>query len=130
MLNHLPVAVSLDTDNLTRVTDKMLSVTGTQATNTRLSNPKRDTECVCIICQTRFPVKRRIGTKTCSAKCRSRLRRLRDRARRKTEMIMWMIGDIQDMLDSPDPLMVKRARQALAEIREQSTAACAEVGIK
>jgi hypothetical protein len=45
-------------------------------------------------------------------------------------MIMWMIGDIQDMLDSPDPLMVKRARQALAEIREQSTAACAEVGIK
>lgn len=130
MLTQLPVTVSFDTDNSECVTDKPLNVTRINGTEASFIKSKRGSQCVCIICQTAFVTKRRTGAKTCSDKCRSRLRRLRDRARRKTEMIMWMIGDIEDMLDSPDPLMVKRARQSLFQIRQQSTWACAEVGIK
>jgi|GEM_PF-3457293 len=58
------------------------------------------------------------------------LYRLRKAALRKVEQILWAMGDLQDMVESPDPLMVKTARRALIEVRAQAIAACVEVGVK
>ncbi len=116
---------ALVTDKKVGVTDTALNVQQRHSTDTAMSG----SWCVCIVCLKHFQTKRRGDAKTCGDNCRSHLQRERNKIAKKQEHILWSIGDIQDMVKSADPLMVKRAKKALCEIMEQSIAACREEGL-
>jgi len=83
----------------------------------------------CRVCNTFFPAKTS-RKKTCSDVCRSRLTRQRRKAQEVEQEVLWALGDLQKMTRSDDPVLRKKAKVMIAQIREQVIMTCEEVGIK
>lgn len=83
----------------------------------------------CVICHTFFPAKTS-KKKTCSESCKSRLKRQREKVQDMQQEVLWVLGDLQKMTRSDDPVLRKKAKVMIAQIREQVIMTCEEVGIK
>ncbi len=98
----------------------------TDRLNTVRAEPR--TYAVCVMCGEGL-IGRRRHTKTCSETCRSALREERKLVVRTLDHLLWGIGDLEEMIQQPDPIMAERARQALKMIRDGVLEACREVGV-
>lgn len=83
---------------------------------------------ICWGCGERFYTARST-TLTCSDTCRSRLRREREKVKRTLEQGLFAIGDLQRMIDSPDRVLSRKAKEALRELAKHVKDACLESGV-
>lgn len=82
----------------------------------------------CVICTTEL-IGRRGDARTCSSECRSALRRERETVQRTLTALLHNIGDLQMVVEHPDPVRARAARHALADARRQIIQACKESGV-
>lgn len=68
--------------------------------------------------------------KTCSELCKSRLKRQRRKVAKTEEQILWALGDLQKMIQTPDKVQKKKAKATLLNIYQQVLMTCQEVGLK
>lgn len=134
------VSLAVDTFENERETDDRSTVSAALGTLDS-EHHKRDGSCatlgtrysyrfhpICWGCGNRFYTARST-TKTCSGTCRSRLRREREKVKRTLEQGLFAIGDLQRMIDSPDPVLSRKAKEALRELAKHVKDACLESGV-
>lgn len=80
---------------------------------------------LCMVCGKEFQ-SAKSTSKCCGSGCRVKLCRSRKHVRKNMDKIQWSIGALQDMAESSDPVMVRKAREALASLRADITEACRE----
>ena len=84
--------------------------------------------CKCWQCGIEFPCatsKRR----TCSDLCKSRLKNGRQKVQKVEQDLLWMLGDLQRLVDTSDPVQKRKAKTALVEVLKQVRMTCQEVGV-